>query len=84
MTKSLLFYFTEFHKSSCLSITSGPADGGKLYACVGEEVTFAWHYGLDQGEVIHDVEWMYVGHSSELLAVYQHGTFVPTNGYSHR
>jgi hypothetical protein len=38
----------------------------------------------DPGDVIHDVEWFYQGHSSEMVAILSHGTFVPLPAFSER
>ena len=55
-----------------------------MFVCSGDTVTFTWQYLLDAGDVVGDTEWLYDGHSQELVAMMSHGHFLPTPAFSQR
>ena len=63
---------------------SGTANGTTLYLCSGDNLTLDWAYTLSHGETVHDIEWLYDGHSNEVIAIQTHGHFLPGAPFSHR
>jgi hypothetical protein len=39
-----------------------------MYACTNDSVTIHWQYVIDPGDNIVDVQWLYGGHSQEVIA----------------
>ena len=61
-----------------------PTDGAVLYACAGGEAYFRWNFTLAAGQSLTDVQWYYDGRSSEMVAMFSRGVFVPLPAFSER
>jgi hypothetical protein len=64
--------------------SSSPADGQTVFACSGDTVTLTWQYVLGAGETAGDKEWLYDGHSEEVVAFMTHNQFLPSAAFSNR
>jgi hypothetical protein len=60
---------------------NSPPDGTELYVCRDTTVTFPWGYLLAGGDEVVAITWLYVGHSHEMVAMFSHGTFLPTPAF---
>ena len=60
-----------------------PASAVK-YVCTGSTAILPWTISLSQGEDIVDIRWLFRGHSEEVIAMSNHGTFVALPAYQQK
>ena len=60
-----------------------PASAVK-YVCTGSTAILPWTISLSPGEDIVDIRWLFRGHSEEVVAMSNHGTFVALPAYQQK
>ena len=60
-----------------------PASAVK-YVCTGSTAILPWTISLSPGEDIVDIRWLFRGHSEEVIAMSNHGTFVALPAYQQK